>query len=201
MRTPLFSRLADAVLLGAWAVLVLDGVRQTRRASRSRPQQWSPSVLAGIAAASVALGGALVLERLTWRFAFHPGSALAGTLLLAAGVFLHGWARRTLGASWSPGLIVPEHGALVARGPYAYVRHPIYLAGLLLAAGTFLTHPSPASLCLAGGLTAGVLAKAWREDRALRAALGDEYARYAARVPALVPRPRAVWRMRSASGE
>ena len=80
---------------------------------------------------------------------------------------------------------------LVERGPYRLVRHPIYLAGLLLAAGSFLAHPSPASACLGGGFAVGVVLKAWLEERALRGVLGEEYARYAARVPALIPWPRA----------
>jgi protein-S-isoprenylcysteine O-methyltransferase Ste14 len=33
--------------------------------------------------------------------------------------------------------------------------------------------------------------KAWFEERALRGALGEQYARYAARVPALIPWTRA----------
>src|SRR5207248_7826039 len=74
---------------------------------------------------------------------------------------------------------------------YRLVRHPIYLAGLLLAAGSFLAHPSPASACLGAGFALGVVLKAWLEERALRGVLGDEYARYAARVPALIPWPRA----------
>jgi protein-S-isoprenylcysteine O-methyltransferase Ste14 len=72
-------------------------------------------------------------------------------------------------------------------GP-THARHPIYLSGLLLATGSFLAHPSAASTCLAGGLTAGLLLKTRLEERTLRDALGAEYARYAARVPALLPR-------------
>ncbi len=112
-------------------------------------------------------------------------------MLAAGGVALHGWARRTLGPMWSGVVQVRAQHVLVERGPYRLVRHPIYLAGLLLAAGSFLAHPSPASACLGGGFAVGVVLKAWLEERALRGVLGDEYARYAARVPALIPWPRA----------
>ena len=151
---------------------------------------WQPSVAAGAAVLVTSLIGAAVLERALGRFAFRPGVALLGVVLAAAGLLLHGWARRTLGPMWSGVVEVRAQHVLVDRGPYRFVRHPIYLAGLLLAAGTFLAHPSPASACVGGGLAAGVILKAWFEERALRGALGESYARYAARVPALIPWPR-----------
>ena len=77
---------------------------------------------------------------------------------------------------------------VVTAGPYAHVRHPLYLAILLLTLGTVLAHPSAATACIALGLATGVAIKIPMEERALRATLGERYARYAARVPALVPR-------------
>src|SRR5881296_2780580 len=135
------------LLAAAWAGLVLDGVRQTRREHAARARlgpvvlrAWQPSVAAGLAVLVTSLAGAVVLERALGRFAFRPGAALVG---------------------------------------------------LVLAAGSFLAHPSPASACLGGGFAVGVVLKAWLEERALRGVLGEEYARYAARVPALIPWPRA----------
>ncbi len=178
---------------------MLDGVWQTGREHAARAQlgpvvlrAWQPSVAAGLAVLVTSLAGAVVLEQALGRFVFRPGAALAGLALAGAGVVLHGWARRTLGPMWSGVVQVRAQHVLVERGPYRVVRHPIYLAGLLLAAGTFLAHPSPASACLGGGFAAGVVLKAWLEERALRGVLGEQYARYAARVPALVPR----WRRR-----
>jgi protein-S-isoprenylcysteine O-methyltransferase Ste14 len=109
-------------------------------------------------------------------------------VLLGGALVLHGWARRALGPMWSGVVQVRAQHPLVERGPYRLVRHPIYLAGLLLAAGTFLAHPSPATACLGAGFSVGVLVKARLEERALRSVLGHDYERYAARVPALVPR-------------
>jgi len=189
------------LLAAAWVALVLDGVWQTRREHAARAQlgpvvlrAWQPSVAAGLAVLVTSLAGAAVLERALGRFAFRPGAALAGLALAGAGVVLHGWARRTLGPMWSGVVQVRAQHVLVERGPYRVVRHPIYLAGLLLAAGTLLAHPSPASACLGGGFAAGVVLKAWLEERALRGVLGEQYARYAARVPALIPWPRARYR-------
>jgi protein-S-isoprenylcysteine O-methyltransferase Ste14 len=185
---------ADALLAAAWIALVADGVWQTRREHAARARlgpvvlrAWQPSVAAGAAVLVTSLAGALALERLTGRYAFHPAGALAGLVLVVAGILLHGWARRTLGPMWSGVVQVRAQHVLVERGPYTIVRHPIYLAGLLLALGTFLAHPSPASACVAGGFALGVLLKTRFEERALRSVLGQRYESYAARVPALVP--------------
>ncbi|HJQ85221.1 MAG TPA: isoprenylcysteine carboxylmethyltransferase family protein [Candidatus Binatia bacterium] len=185
------------LLASVWIALVADGVWQTRREHRARSalgpvvlQAWQPSVAAGLAVLASTLAGALALERMTGRFVFRPGVAVVGLALATAGVVLHGWARRALGPMWSGVVQVRAQHVLVERGPYRLVRHPIYLAGLLTAAGTLLAHPSPAALCLAVGLSAGMLLKARLEERALRAALGARYTEYAARVPAFVPRPR-----------
>ena len=176
-------------------MLVADGVWQTRREHAGRAalapvvlQAWQPSIAAGLAVVASTFAGALVLERLTGRLAFQPLAATVGLALVVAGVLLHGWARRTLGPMWSGVVQVRAQHVLVERGPYRLVRHPIYTAGLLLAAGTFLAHPSLATTCLAGGFSLGVLVKARLEERALRSVLGRDYDAYAARVPAFVPR-------------
>jgi len=195
--TPSADVAIDALLAAAWCALVLDGVWQTWREHRARAalgpvvvQAWPPSVAAGLAVLLTTLVGALALERMTGRFPFRVVPASVGVALAAMGVLLHGWARRTLGPMWSGVVQVRAQHVLVDRGPYRLVRHPIYVSGLLMAAGTFLAHPSPATVCLATGLTGGMLLKAWLEERALRTALGDSYAAYAARVPAFFPRRR-----------
>jgi len=180
-----------------WAALVLDGIWQTYREHAGRAalapvvlRAWQPSLAAGLAVLVTLAVGAVALERATGRFAFRSGAALLGLVLLVGGLVLHGWARRTLGPMWSGVVQVRAQHPLVDRGPYRLVRHPIYLAGLLLAAGTFLAHPSPATACLGAGFSAGMLVKAGLEERALRSVLGRDWERYAARVPALVPRLR-----------
>jgi len=189
------AAVADVVLAAVWIALVLDGVWLTWREHAARAmlapvvlRAWQPSVAAGLAVLVTLLVGAVALERLTGRLVFHAGAAAGGIALLGCALVLHGWARRTLGPMWSGVVQVRAQHPLVERGPYRLVRHPIYLAGLLLAAGTFLAHPSITTASLAAGFSGGVLLKARLEERALRSVLGGDYERYAARVPALVPR-------------
>jgi protein-S-isoprenylcysteine O-methyltransferase Ste14 len=110
-----------------------------------------------------------------------------GPALTLAGIAFTIWARVLLGGNWS-GNVTLKHGhELVVDGPYRWVRHPIYTGILVALAGT----------ALALGEWRGVLALAiaaaalWRklglEEALMRGQFGDAYARYAERVPALIP--------------
>ena len=75
---------------------------------------------------------------------------------------------------------------LVSTGGYGLVRHPLYLAGILI----FMASPSYTRTWLvirALGVAYFVWG-AWVEDRRMLARHGDEYARYMAGVPMLIPR-------------
>jgi protein-S-isoprenylcysteine O-methyltransferase Ste14 len=58
-----------------------------------------------------------------------------GVLILLVGIVGFVWAKRALGSSFSPYPRPREQGALVEEGPYRFVRHPIYGAGLLVLLG------------------------------------------------------------------
>ena len=77
---------------------------------------------------------------------------------------------------WSPKL-------LLTRGPYAFSRHPMYLAELTLWLGWAVLYGSVIVLVgfLLLCLVVGVLAP--REERALEAKFGDTYREYKSRVP------------------
>ena len=114
-----------------------------------------------------------------------PGIGAVGSLL---GVLVGAWAWRTLDRAATPYPRPREGGRLIDTGPYEYVRHPIYSAGLLFLGGYALA-TSPAAL-----VPLVALAVLWRNKAALEEALLErrypEYRDYRARVPgAFVPRP------------
>ena len=121
-----------------------------------------------------------------------PGSVEAvmpalGAVLSLLGALVAVWAWRTLDRSASPYPRPREGGRLIVTGPYEYVRHPIYSAGLLFFAGYVLA-TSPAAL-----VPLAALAVLWRNKAALEEELLErrypEYGDYRARVPgAFVPR-------------
>lgn len=61
-----------------------------------------------------------------------------------------------------------EHAQLVTTGPYAWVRHPMYLSLLLFMAGVVLYHGSLANLLALPLLLVAIIGKMNSEERYLR---------------------------------
>jgi protein-S-isoprenylcysteine O-methyltransferase Ste14 len=59
-----------------------------------------------------------------------------GVAICALGLFAAIWSRKTLGDDWSRDVEFKEGHKLVERGPYRFVRHPIYTSHLLMGLGT-----------------------------------------------------------------
>ncbi|HMF95956.1 MAG TPA: isoprenylcysteine carboxylmethyltransferase family protein [Vicinamibacterales bacterium] len=112
------------------------------------------------------------------------------TVALAFGsVWLVMAAVRALGRQWAYTARVIEGHQLITEGPYGRVRNPIYagMLGMLVATGLALTHwigLLPALVVFAIGTRIRVRS----EEALLRDTFGAEFDRYAARVPAVLPR-------------
>jgi methyltransferase len=93
---------------------------------------------------------------------------VAGILVFLGAKALKYWAVFTLGPRWAYRVLVLPGAPLVTGGPYAWVRHPNYLAvvgeiaGVAMIAGAWMT--GPAALAAVGALLRKRVAV---EDRAL----------------------------------
>ena len=74
---------------------------------------------------------------------------IAGFLLILGGLGVGVWSGRTLGSALTPYPLPSEQATLVERGPYAFVRHPIYVAGLLVFLGYGFLSSVPATAAVA----------------------------------------------------
>ncbi len=122
---------------------------------------------------------------LGWQSALLAWGPLqaAGGLAIAAGAVLLLAARRRVAAAH-------RERRLAVDGPYARLRHPEYAAGALVALGALLLWPGWIGLALLPALAWVHLRLARAEDALLLAEHGDAWRRYAADVPAFVPRMR-----------
>lgn len=111
-----------------------------------------------------------------------------GLALVVGGMAFSLWAAGTLGRHFDLEVEIHEGHEVVDRGPFAIVRHPVYLGlavhmvGACLATGNWLL--------ILGTLFATVPAlylRASVEERLLRTRFGPAYDAYARRVPMLVP--------------
>lgn len=113
--------------------------------------------------------------------------AVAGALLALTGGLLGAWAKHTLGRLFSVHLGVQEGHRLITRGPYAIVRHPIYLAIIYYILGSALAFNDAGLLVLTIAFLVFFLVQLRFEEEIFARHFGDEYRRYQERVPALFP--------------
>jgi protein-S-isoprenylcysteine O-methyltransferase Ste14 len=116
-----------------------------------------------------------------------PLTRAAALLLTAAGLAFAVWARARLGRNWSGAATVKRDHELVARGPYRFVRHPIYAGGIVAACGTALSMGDVGAFAGAALLALAWLLKIRVEEAILVRAFGDRYIQYARNVPTLIP--------------
>ena len=91
--------------------------------------------------------------------------------------------------AWAAGHLA-KNAQLAQSGPYASVRNPLYIGTLLVAAGLVLASRSVGlGILFAAVFGLIYLPVIQLEEQHLRS-LFPEYAAYARRVPALIPRPR-----------
>jgi len=121
------------------------------------------------------------------------GALVLGSLLYFPGVALMLWGRLAMGkmhaVSTSFGAQLYTDHRLVTSGPFALVRHPMYLGGILAELGALLLYRTWATLLIA--LNVPVLVRrSGIEERLLAEQFGEQWEEYRRRVPAWIPRLR-----------
>lgn len=97
--------------------------------------------------------------------------SLPGLALFIAGESLRGWSMLALGARWTTRVVVLPAAPLVARGPYRFLRHPIYVGVSLFLAGFCVAFGLWATLAVVAVLQAFALRlRIRREESALASA-------------------------------
>jgi protein-S-isoprenylcysteine O-methyltransferase len=113
---------------------------------------------------------------------------LVGLAVGLGGATLLVWASVVLGRFLVHEASVFEDHALITRGPYRLVRHPIYSGYLALLLGSGLGALNVAVLLLWPISLVGILVQARSEERLLASKFGEAFRRYAGRTGQLVPR-------------
>lgn len=117
----------------------------------------------------------------------------AGSLLYFPGIFFLLWGRLTLGKNY---FVSTGFGAqlfadqqLVTNGPFAIVRHPMYVGLISAASGSLLIFSTWTALAFAL-LAPMILMRARHEELALAEEFGGQWQDYCKSVPKFVPRLR-----------
>ena len=114
------------------------------------------------------------------------GTGPVSISLQAAGIALMLWARITFGLRSFHYAANTTQGGLVTRGPYRYIRNPIYAAAWLVIWTGVAVHWSPINAMLGAVVAAMLIVRIACEEQLLRATY-PEYADYARKTARLIP--------------
>ena len=148
-----------------------------RRVPLHYPIAFYPRFVAG-AGTFLGIGIALLAPE-----ELSSGLYLISLLLIIGGTVFAVWATLTLARSIS---IMPEARRLVASGPYAFVRHPLYLGEFVVFFGIALQHVMPWALLLLGVQCMFQFERMKNEERVLARAFPN-YEDYIACTARLLP--------------
>jgi protein-S-isoprenylcysteine O-methyltransferase Ste14 len=103
-----------------------------------------------------------------------------------AAIALNIWARRSFDAGTFRVSAEPGGTAVIRRGPYRFIRHPMYTSALLFIWAAILSHRSTFTLAIGAIVTVIAVLRVFAEERLLRAKYAD-YVDYARVTRALMP--------------
>ena len=190
------QRVGLGAVLGTLAVVLCGVWRGTRRPS-GRKVGRDPQLLRTSTATLLITLAYLGLCYRLWRplplvlSRLARGLALIlGSLLYFPGLALVLWGRLTLGqmynVSSSMGAQLYADQRLITHGPFAYVRHPMYLGLWFVGIGGLLLYRTWTFVFFLLQLPA-MFMRAWREEQALAAEFGPQWQAYCQQATAWLP--------------
>ena len=148
-----------------WAPLIVIWVSQPFVAAISRKPPWP------------------------WRPLHYDPRIAWLALLLVLVCFAATWiCWKRMGSRWRMGIDPAEKTVLIATGPFAYVRHPIYALSQVMMLATVAAIPSPLMIASA---TMHLILLQWesrREEAHLLRVQPEQYARYQSQVGRFLPK-------------
>lgn len=177
---------AWAALALVWLVFWFSAKRPVQAESRS--ERWSHLIFL--------LVGALLLFKDDWplhllNLRILPDAAgirWTGAALAIFGSAFAIWARLILGANWSAEVQIKQGHTLIHKGPYKFIRHPIYTGILLMLLGDALAIGELRAALAFVLILVGFARKAKKEESYLAAEFGPAFDEHARRTGFFLPR-------------
>lgn len=117
----------------------------------------------------------------TWLRSVGVGLGFLSLILLT-------WVQHTLGRYWSSSLQLRGEHVLVTRGPYRWIRHPMYSAIFAFFVAGCLVSANWLFVLLAVAATITLYARISKEEAMMLERFGEEYRTYMQRTGRLLPR-------------
>ena len=112
----------------------------------------------------------------------------AGFALGLISVVFWTWTQIHLDTQWSAQLQLKKNHKLVTTGPYAYVRHPLYMGMIGWAVSLSLLTANWIFVAVCALSIAGVVGRVPKEEQMMIEAFGDDYKAYMQRTGRFFPK-------------
>ena len=139
-------------------------------------------------------GATVILIPITLWFGYEGIGLIAdwayylGLLLSVLGNAVYFSGYHTLGQNFSLEVVIYQGHQLVERGPYRFIRHPMYTALILASVGMGLMAQSWIAVIVIAVVDAiAIWYRVRVEEKALIAEFGEQYLSYSKRVKRLIP--------------
>lgn len=177
------------ILYGIWR-----GTRRPGGTTTGRTTGWLRSAAFYLLSTALFLALSAIFWKplpLTLSLSIRSLALVVGALIYFPGLAFLLWGRLTLGkmyfVSTAFGAQLYANHQLVTRGPFAIVRHPMYLGLIASAVGGLLLYQTWTTAAFAI-FAPFILLRAHREEQALAGEFGEEWRAYSRRVPPFFPR-------------
>jgi protein-S-isoprenylcysteine O-methyltransferase Ste14 len=98
------------------------------------------------------------------------------------------WARLALGSNWSGTVTIKANHQLIRRGPYRFIRHPIYTGMLAALLATAITQRLVSGVLGFALVYFALYRKALREESFLSQEFGDAFSEHQRHTGMFLPR-------------
>jgi len=173
------------IFAAIWVLAALSSKRTVYRESRTqRRRYWVLLVIAYV----LLLCGRRLPYPLNLGIIPHVApTTWAAAVLCVIGLFFAVWARVTLGRNWSGVVTLKEGHELVERGPYRFVRHPIYTGILTMFFATALAQGHLSGFVGTVLMFASFWIKLRDEEKLMLQQFPERYADYRRRAKCIIP--------------
>jgi protein-S-isoprenylcysteine O-methyltransferase Ste14 len=112
---------------------------------------------------------------------------VVASILCIGGLVICLWARAILGRNWSGTITLKENHELIVRGPYRFVRHPIYTGLLAMMMATAIAQAHLAGMIGVVLVFVSFWIKSSYEEALMLQQFPEKYVGYRQRVKRLIP--------------
>jgi len=159
-----------------WVAMAFFSKSTKRRETASqRIEHMVPALLGFLFVFQSGFGGPSLARRIVSE---SPALMLVCVVMTVLGLLFAVWARLTLGGNWSGTVTIKKDHQLIRRGPYRWIRHPIYTGMLAALLATAVAQGLVSGLIGFAFVYLALYRKAKREESFLAQEFGEGFAEH-----------------------